>query len=342
VTVANQPDPGQTLPRAYPSQGVSLCDSLIVHGSPACESVHYLLAVSSRPARPAPPPARRSILMATPQPGLHGDHAGSTTTWGSCVVQCICLALLAAVVTNDAVYASIRHEREIPGTELQLGSGTHVFVRDPSLNHPLSGETVSSSALGVVIIVGLLIFAAIERATSSVGVPYALVAWARSTVLTEFVTNAAKNYMGVLRPIFYAGCGWDDELMACTRDFATGRRSCPSGHSSHSFHLATLLTLHLIRSLDHGASRRESACWNAAPFFPGLCAMFVACSRVHDNSHHPADVVAGAALGTAIAMLSHGLSWPSPRPVPGAWRQRVGDESSAKLVGGPDGNVVLM
>ena len=65
--------------------------------------------------------------------------------------------------------------------------------------------------------------------------------------------------------------------------FATGRRSCPSGHSAHSFHLATLLTLHLLRSLDHDARRRESACWNAAPFFPGLCAMFVACSPLESN-----------------------------------------------------------
>jgi membrane-associated phospholipid phosphatase len=40
-------------------------------------------------------------------------------------------------------------------------------------------------------------------------------------------------------------------------------------------------------------------------------AFFTASSRVQDNKHHPTDVVAGAALGTAVAFgsywLLHGL-----------------------------------
>ena len=36
-------------------------------------------------------------------------------------------------------------------------------------------------------------------------------------------------------------------------------------------------------------------------------ALLVACSRVTDNKHHPGDVMAGAAMGTLLALLS--LAW---------------------------------
>ena len=36
-------------------------------------------------------------------------------------------------------------------------------------------------------------------------------------------------------------------------------------------------------------------------------ALIVACSRVIDNKHHPGDVMAGAAMGTLLALLS--LAW---------------------------------
>ena len=40
-----------------------------------------------------------------------------------------------------------------------------------------------------------------------------------------------------------------------------------------------------------------------AGLFPVLLAVFVACSRVHDNWHHPSDVLAGAAVGGISAFV---------------------------------------
>ena len=38
-----------------------------------------------------------------------------------------------------------------------------------------------------------------------------------ATLLTEFCTSVGKNFLGVLRPNFYAGCGWSDADAACNR-----------------------------------------------------------------------------------------------------------------------------
>lgn len=40
---------------------------------------------------------------------------------------------------------------------------------------------------------------------------------------------------------------------------------------------------------------------------PMILAVFIAASRVHDNKHHPADVVGGALLGGSVANYVHGL-----------------------------------
>jgi membrane-associated phospholipid phosphatase len=40
---------------------------------------------------------------------------------------------------------------------------------------------------------------------------------------------------------------------------------------------------------------------------PLMLAIFIASSRVHDDMHHPADVVAGAIIGMSCAIFGHGL-----------------------------------
>jgi undecaprenyl-diphosphatase len=71
--------------------------------------------------------------------------------------------------------------------------------------------------------------------------------------------------------------------------------SFPSGHASSAFLAAGLL------------SERSAA----KPVFYGI-AVIVAASRVHVRIHHASDVVAGAALGAALAALIKRL-----RPLPG-------------------------
>ena len=91
----------------------------------------------------------------------------------------------------------------------------------------------------------------------------------------------------------------------------SGRKSFPSGHSAHAFCFASLLTLSLLRHLALSVASRGETGWarflRAAALAPGTLALFVAASRVHDNWHHPADVVAGSAIGGAVAAMAHRL-----------------------------------
>jgi len=45
----------------------------------------------------------------------------------------------------------------------------------------------------------------------------------------------------------------------------------------------------------------------AALLVPMGVATFIAASRIVDNKHHPADVVGGAVLGTAVSVFVNGL-----------------------------------
>ena len=85
-----------------------------------------------------------------------------------------------------------------------------------------------------------------------------------------------------------------------------------SGHSSHSACWATLLTLCLLRRaaaaiLERAPVRRRAL--YLLVFVPAPIALFVAASRVHDNWHHPADVVCGVMLGALCASLVERAMW---------------------------------
>ena len=163
---------------------------------------------------------------------------------------------------------------------------------------------------------------------------------------TAFFTNFLKYYVGYLRPNFYTMCEYDSDTMACTADeeyIRESRKSFPSGHSSIAFcgmmclglYLAGKVGLHhglqqmllTQRSLHdpdailgvksypghiaQGATRQPL--WKKFGFLfalggPIFLATFIAASRVHDNWHHPADVVAGSLIGTTCAYVAH-LLW---------------------------------
>lgn len=78
--------------------------------------------------------------------------------------------------------------------------------------------------------------------------------------------------------------------------------SFPSGHSASAFAFAVGAGSELSRG-------------PRVPLY--LLASGVACSRVYVGAHYPADVLAGAALGTGAGLLSRRL-WPLPEVEPGA------------------------
>lgn len=122
------------------------------------------------------------------------------------------------------------------------------------------------------------------------------------------------------------------------------RVSFPSGHSTFAYLGCTLVCLYLLgkvaiysdlkplSSEDSGPSGKAVARRSADPSYrlpgvptfplwkkvacifsmaPLLYASWIACSRLVDNYHHPADIVAGALIGITSAMFAHALWYPS-------------------------------
>lgn len=133
--------------------------------------------------------------------------------------------------------------------------------------------------------------------------------------LSEFTTQMAKFYVGRLRPNFYKLCQFSEETLSCTATediIMESRSSFPSGHSSMSTAAMTVLTLFLLGRLGLGVASiksnkngrqpslyvyRKHKTFAILAILPLGWSMFVACSRLVDNWHHPSDVVAGVCLG---------------------------------------------
>jgi membrane-associated phospholipid phosphatase len=159
---------------------------------------------------------------------------------------------------------------------------------------------------------------------------------------TRLFTDFLKNYVGYMRPNFYNMCQFNIETISCdaTENLKSARRSFPSGHSSISFCGMTCLALYLAGKVglhSHlqtsyqpqeennnnnssnvvrgeetpkiGKWGLKTLCKKIVFLFaiggPLFLSTFVAASRVHDNWHHPADVVAGALIGATTASIAY-------------------------------------
>jgi membrane-associated phospholipid phosphatase len=164
--------------------------------------------------------------------------------------------------------------------------------------------------------------------------------------VNDFMTWALKSYMGILRPDFYSGCQPNETYDYCTNtdgekgEFEFGG-SFPSGHASYTFCSLTVLSLYLERTfgvssvkqlvtLDK-ATRHDDGeaptiqivglkcnCRSNRPMMvyrlismlcsvPLVIGSFMTASRVVDNRHHPADILAGLLLGSYIGYFFHSL-----------------------------------
>ena len=170
-----------------------------------------------------------------------------------------------------------------------------------------------------------------------------LCSWLLVVGLTIFITDVMKLYVGYLRPIFYDVCqpNENDNYETCANDVKQIRLSFPSGHASLSFAGFLLFSIQLERLYGISSLRRQrqrsvvtttsggeeltqyapasptSATTTTVPvdrvgllrlvsllcYTPMLGAFYIAASRLVDNKHFPADVVGGATLGSAVAML---------------------------------------
>ena len=153
-------------------------------------------------------------------------------------------------------------------------------------------------------------------------------------------TELIKNYVGYLRPIFFDKCNPDENYETCLGDseheifdITEVQKSFISGHASFAFCGGVLFSLFLERTI--GISSVQAAVVRQTPDSldgttsyvsmaytkpPGLrklgsilalapmgVSIWVACSRVVDNVHFPADIVGGALLGASIALYCNPL-----------------------------------
>lgn len=139
-----------------------------------------------------------------------------------------------------------------------------------------------------------------------------------AVALTFLVIDITKLYCGYLRPHFYAVCDPDDRYETCTTDDDSAERgirdSFPSGHAGLALAALGNLSLFVHHRLGVGSVPREKAnsrqhqvarVWSLVAILPVLLALFLGFSRIHDDYHHPADVVGGAVIGGIIAYFCH-------------------------------------
>mmetsp|Transcript_71141 Transcript_71141/g.118238 ORF Transcript_71141/g.118238 Transcript_71141/m.118238 type:complete len:277 (+) Transcript_71141:60-890(+) len=250
------------------------------------------------------------------QSAERGDYAFSVRFWAM-----YCGALFALIYSlytghGECLYRLLRTTRPVPGQAIQLLGSTTFYLRDPALNHPVVQDTVPFSAVAILVLCGIMTISfpsGVGKERNKINMLRSAAMGLQATVLTELLTSCAKNYTGFLRPNFYAGCGWSDDSMTCetsTQAQLVFRQSFPSGHSAHSACIAALVTLHLLRCASLSVDGRAPTAvrlYQLAAHVPGAIAFAIAASRVKDNWHHPADVVAGFGVGTACAMLNHCL-----------------------------------
>eukprot|EP00796_Vickermania_ingenoplastis_P012368 gene12368-8494_t len=162
-----------------------------------------------------------------------------------------------------------------------------------------------------------------------------------SVVMTLFTTEVLKNYAGRLRPDYLARLrmfGYTRETIlpdgkpvpdprqdpqfycelghSVSHVLLEGRLSFPSGHSSISMCVSTILTLFLMAHLRPFAFRGSffRLVLSLSPMWLGLlCSV----SRTRDNWHNFSDILAGAIIGVACALLGYALCF-RQAPGPGA------------------------
>jgi membrane-associated phospholipid phosphatase len=264
----------------------------------------------------------------------HDDDASTTPRRSPCLrspelvelIVCVSYAAIAGVILSMVEHRP--HQRPIPYQYLD-NSGDYVV--NLSYNEEVTSETVPSWLLRLC---SLILPLSIQLILSLLGdrrradVHATLCVYAVAMTTNAIATVSVKLYVGYLRPIFYSLCQPDEDFSTCTNsDSSQLRMSFPSGHASESFCGLTLLTLYVhtrfgVASQRYYRRRHGEDTWIRETLRVGIgwarlaslgalapmgLALWIAASRVVDNRHFPADVVAGSLLGAAISSYTHGL-----------------------------------
>lgn len=239
------------------------------------------------------------------------------------LVACLIWFFVSHGLTSAIIPLTIR---DVPFQQTQNGD----VILDMYFNNDLVDETVPDDVLVLTcmflpLLICFIVAICAKSPPSDFHASACAVSFAvgTSTLLTNFV----KHYDGYLRPNFYNYCGFDKDSLECEEDKLEPHRSFPSGHSSLSFCGMTFLALffygkvglhrpigkHVVGSpdpYDEGTLVKKRILSLGAGL-PMAWAIFVSASRVHDNFHHPADVVGGSVLGMVCAWFAYAM-WYAP------------------------------
>ncbi|KAI2500018.1 phosphatidate phosphatase [Fragilaria crotonensis] len=202
-------------------------------------------------------------------------------------------------------------------------------------NESFDSETISTLVLFVVsalVPFGLQVIHVATKSRRNEDTLHTICVYLVGFGLTMLVTETLKSYVGYLRPSFYDLCEPTADYTSCTAgDSNDARKSFPSGHASTAFCGFSLFSRYLERTYGVESVREVAIEDNnaamvvryttAAPHYHRFCsilcllpmalAIYIAASRVVDNKHFPADVVAGSLLGAASAHFANRLWFPS-------------------------------
>ncbi|CAB9503156.1 phosphatidic acid phosphatase type [Seminavis robusta] len=242
--------------------------------------------------------------------------------------------------------------RPIPVDYLE---GSQEYIKNQVNTEEDHGETLGTIELiALCWLAPFLIQAAVGMAIGRVGDTHrTLCVWATATSLTSFASALIKSYVGYLRPVFFEWCEPDEAYGSCSSEYEReARTSFISGHASFAFVGCVVFSMFLeytfgLSSVEMAVARHLPApeqpadgtqqqptsggiYWAVAykkspglrrvgsflALLPVAVAIWVACSRVVDNVHFPADIVGGALVGAGIASFCHKLWFPEPRFMP--------------------------
>jgi len=233
--------------------------------------------------------------------------------------------------------------------------GRFFVERDPTLSYPyiadqsvpISFLVIISYVIPTIIIIGTQILFRLTKDRSKEVIDHPCSAYTEHPLhphvgmiealgLTLFITFILKNFVGRLRPNFFAYCnykGYRNALMSgnftsynnitqagvigsiefCLEtslaNINDSQSSFPSGHSSLSFAGLTFLSFYLFHVAPHHFNTRNHtirllAIKIAILLILFISAAFVAGSRTRDYWHNFDDILAGAVLGFGSAVFS--------------------------------------
>ncbi|KAL7531560.1 hypothetical protein ACHAXR_004113 [Thalassiosira sp. AJA248-18] len=261
----------------------------------------------------------------------NNDDAGGGRLWRICELSG-CLALFAVALIVEFV-AMPQYIRDIPVQEIDINnqddnvssSTSSIYIRNLLFNEEERDETVGTEVLAVVgLLLPFLLQLALASFCTSRRRPYdrynTICSYFLAAAITFLIVDTLKLYCGYLRPHFYAVCIPDETLQFCTnkddKENREIRDSFPSGHAGLSLSGLGSFSLYLHHRFGVGSVSRQKAntgvhriarMWSFVAIFPILLALFMGASRVHDNYHHPADIVGGFAVGGVSAYFCHHL-----------------------------------